>query len=56
MNEFLLALAISAFIVGLFLVGFLVSVIANIVRNKVRKNIEIRREKINWKDLTRGKF
>lgn len=59
MNELILGLAIGVFIVFVFVIGYLVSVVANLIRDRVirrRTEIEIKRIKKNGKNYTSGKF
>ena len=59
MNELLLGLAIGVVITGVFLVGYLVSIVANLIRERVKKifaESEIKRIKKNGKNYTSGKF
>lgn len=59
MNELILGLAIGVFIVFVFVIGYLVSVVANLIRDRVirrRTEIEIKRIKKNGKNCTSGKF
>lgn len=59
MNELILGLAIGVFIVLVFVIGYLVSVVANLIRDrfiKRRVESEIKRVKKNGRNYTSGKY
>lgn len=57
MTEFESALVIMAFILFAVFIAILFSVVANLIRDRIRKTIEVRNQKNkNGDNLTSGKF